>query len=280
MEEMRFTIYSERDRQLPFALYGVKTRHEQEHVVRSHGLPFYQWIQCEQGSGTLYLENRQFSVSPGMGFFLLPHVSHSYCSDQPEIPWIVDFVLFDSYVMERLCAGTLLEHSGVYYVNNPEDIIKEMHTLYEEPAVPDQAKNAAHSVTLYKMILMLLHRVSATEGSSSQEKNQYVAPVITYIENHFHEPIYLDQLAAISGLSQTYLCHVFKNVTGLCISDYIKQARIRHSKALLTGSKDIPIRQAGEMCGFTSPSYFNKIFKEIEGISPGEFRKLQVSGFT
>lgn len=75
--------------------------------------------------------------------------------------------------------------------------------------------------------------------------------------------------------NRTYVSKVVNEELKTNFSDLINQYRIEHAKKLLKGheSKTLGLSQIGELSGFKSDSSFYRIFKEKEGISPGDFRK-------
>jgi len=75
--------------------------------------------------------------------------------------------------------------------------------------------------------------------------------------------------------NRTYVSKVVNEELKTNFSDLINQCRIEHAKKLLKDheSKTLGLSQIGELSGFKSDSSFYRIFKEKEGISPGDFRK-------
>ena len=68
-----------------------------------------------------------------------------------------------------------------------------------------------------------------------------------------------------------YMCHLFKKTTGTTIGDYKKELKITKAKKMLV-STDMKIGDISTVCGFMDDSYFSKVFKAAEGISPGQYR--------
>ena len=73
-------------------------------------------------------------------------------------------------------------------------------------------------------------------------------------------------------LGQRQLNRKMKAITGIDTGTYIRDKRIVNAKKLLKGT-DKTIGEIQSLCGFDSPSYFSKVFRDVEGISPSEFRK-------
>ena len=82
----------------------------------------------------------------------------------------------------------------------------------------------------------------------------------------------LDEISRNSGLSQAKLQEGFKFLYAKTVSEYIRHARLEEARDLMNNS-NLNISQIVYSIGFTSRSYFSKIFKEKYGISPNEFKK-------
>ncbi|MBO9593926.1 MAG: helix-turn-helix domain-containing protein [Niabella sp.] len=96
--------------------------------------------------------------------------------------------------------------------------------------------------------------------------------IFEYIFKNFRRSISLEEVAAIIPMSASAFCRFFKSKTGRTLSDFIKEVRIGHAtKLLLEGNYNV-----SETCynsGYNNISNFNKHFKELEGVSPKQFRE-------
>ena len=93
-----------------------------------------------------------------------------------------------------------------------------------------------------------------------------------YLEIHFRDSISLDDLAGLFYIDKYYLTRRFKQQYGCTVNTYLQQLRITHAKHLLRFS-DRSIEEIALDCGVNDPNYFARLFKKVEGISPGEFRR-------
>ena len=93
-----------------------------------------------------------------------------------------------------------------------------------------------------------------------------------YIDNHFKEPLSLDQLAEMAHISKYYLAHTFQEAFHTSPISYLIARRIQESRFLLRET-DLSLSQIAQILGFSSLSYFSQSFRRLEGISPIEFRK-------
>lgn len=81
------------------------------------------------------------------------------------------------------------------------------------------------------------------------------------------------ELADKIGISLYYMIHVFKKETGKTITEYKTDCKMEKAKGLLSqGNK--PVTDIAMECGFATSSYFSQTFKQIFGITPGEYRKM------
>ena len=95
--------------------------------------------------------------------------------------------------------------------------------------------------------------------------------IITYVEEHFREPISLRDGAGQLGLAREYFCRFFKKNMGISFLEYINEVRLAHIYYDLTHT-DTPISIIIEENGFTNQKLFNKLFKELYGCTPSAAR--------
>ena len=92
-----------------------------------------------------------------------------------------------------------------------------------------------------------------------------------YLDSHYQEKITLDNLADKFLINKYALSRGFKEQFGTSIINYLLSVRITHAKQLLRFSSD-SVEEIGNQCGISPLYYFSRIFKQIEGISPMEYR--------
>jgi AraC-like DNA-binding protein len=102
-----------------------------------------------------------------------------------------------------------------------------------------------------------------------------VETVAAFIENNFHTDITVEKLAKTAGYSVFHFSRIFKEHTGFSPADYLIKTRIDKAKELLSRTS-LPIELIAEKAGFHSPNYFNKVFKEREHQTPGQYRKITI----
>lgn len=117
-----------------------------------------------------------------------------------------------------------------------------------------------------------IHRVHKIR--QSPKLSAPIAQCRDYIEMHLEEKIRARDLAVLAGYTEYYLTHKFKEETGISVSDYVKRAKIDRAKILLR-STDLSIQELSERFCFSSRNYFSRVFMELTGCSPIEYRENQ-----
>lgn len=101
-----------------------------------------------------------------------------------------------------------------------------------------------------------------------------VEVVKRWIEEHYSEQAELSNLAGMVYLTPTYLSKLFKQETGMTITDYLIEIRIKRAKQLLADSSNLKIHEVGHEVGYPDPAYFNKLFKRMVGVTPNEYKRI------
>ena len=92
-----------------------------------------------------------------------------------------------------------------------------------------------------------------------------------YADEQYTENLTLHELGATYRKNEKYLGRLFKHEIGISFSDYVLAKRLKRAEKLLKTTEEKIIEIALE-CGFNNISYFNRVFKEKNGISPSEYR--------
>ncbi|BAS55689.1 putative transcriptional regulator [Leptolyngbya boryana NIES-2135] len=107
------------------------------------------------------------------------------------------------------------------------------------------------------------------DGLSKQKLRQ----AIEYIQAHLGEDISLIDIATELGMSQYYLCHLFKRSTGISPHQFLIHQRVERARLLLKQPERTVLSVALE-CGFANQSHFARCFRQCTGVNPNQFRKL------
>lgn len=104
-------------------------------------------------------------------------------------------------------------------------------------------------------------------GLSSSKLRQ----LVTYVDEHYAEPIRLADLAARADMSPHYFCQLFKQSTGQSPHQYLMERRIEHAKRMLREGR-MTLAEIAYRTGFSSQAHFTGAFRRWAGVTPGEYR--------
>lgn len=128
-------------------------------------------------------------------------------------------------------------------------------------------------IRIYKMSQQDLAQVT----SKKTEKEIHAEDIASWIRDHFKEKISLDRISTELNLSKYYVSHVFKEVTGFTVMEYVMGCRLNQVKYLLEMEPDLTIAEVSNSSGFESLAHFSRYFKEKVGVTPSKYRKNKLT---
>ncbi|WP_158606900.1 AraC family transcriptional regulator [Paenibacillus ginsengarvi] len=248
-----------------------------------HGMEF---LYVFQGSLLIVMENRIHQVGPGTLLLFQPFQLHRVEPDL-DSDYERTVLIFDPYYMENRLQPYPQFHRFFEYLCKeklPVQIVRHpmLDQLFDHGkqylfggSVKDEQ---SEQLTFFiQSVLQSLYWIwntldPAAANSPSLRANHYAENVMKWIDQHFHEELTLEQLAALVHISPYHLSRLFHEATGSKISEHITARRIREACFLLkTGNT--PIKEIGERIGFPNFSYFCRIFRKHTGLSPRAYRE-------
>lgn len=154
--------------------------------------------------------------------------------------------------------------------------LKSLFTSIQTELKDQQQEYAISIKSILTLLLINLirdHNYAESERTVSQEQFLTIQQALSYIDDHFNEKITLKELSTLAGLTPNYFCFLFKQVSGLTLSDYLCAKRIDKAIQLLaTESNFTNIIDIAADCGYNNTANFNKAFKKTTGMTPSEYR--------
>ncbi|MDR1900898.1 MAG: AraC family transcriptional regulator [Treponema sp.] len=131
----------------------------------------------------------------------------------------------------------------------------------------------AKTLELISLLLDWHRRLDVTALPQLTEHDRAgITEVLTFVEEHFTEPISLNILAKLAAMSVSKFTVAFKRHTGLSATTYISRFRMEKATNMLKKTS-VPIGEIATMVGYKHHASFSAAFQEQFGITPGEFRK-------
>ncbi|MDR1961592.1 MAG: DNA-binding response regulator [Gracilibacteraceae bacterium] len=130
-------------------------------------------------------------------------------------------------------------------------------------------------VTGKKELLQVWDRDFSAVGRVVKKYQMLDDPLIyrigKYVVVHIDERLSLDDLSKRLYMNKSYISHIFKKVSGMGLTDFQLDAKIDRAKILLH-DEERKIAEIAEQIGYGNVEYFRKIFRDITGMSPSEYR--------
>ncbi len=230
------------------------------------------------GDGVIVGGDEPFTISNGVLLFI---GRRKYHYTMPETYEIYDRskILISaeefSRILNSLADNSLWKNiftpDSLVYAVIPEDDRQSVESLYEEIQKFSSDKNYSDIVFTgcVMKLLFYLHKniiknVSPSYGS--------IYKAIAYINENIFEDITIDDVCAEAHMSKYHFCRVFKKNTGRTVMSYILKTRVVLAQTMLK-KENLTIADVSRLCGFSSVSYFSRVFKKETGFSPLKYRK-------
>lgn len=140
----------------------------------------------------------------------------------------------------------------------------------EEPGYQFPVRNALSE------LIWLLHAHLTPAAASVRSKDlrdaQRIKAMLSYIHSHYSNELNTAAIAANASVSESECLRCFRSTIGTTPIQYLRQYRIQQAALQLTQTRD-KISDIAISCGFQDMSYFTKVFREIMGFTPSEYRK-------
>lgn len=236
--------------------------------VRNHYLFHY----VISGKGILHANNTHYEIEGGTGFLIVPNEVTTYLADEHD-PWNYAWIEFDG-----LAASSCLQRAGLsgkqplYHPVSHEAGRKLQNQMMN---IIDHNNDSSMYLIGQAFIFMdLLMRGSGHRESSSNKRLRdfYMKEALSFIEQHYHLDISIEDIADSCGLDRSYFGRIFRDTMGSSPQKFLMIYRMAKAEKLLKESK-MPIGKISTMVGYSNQLHFSRAFKEIYGVSPRDYRQ-------
>ncbi len=237
-------------------------------------------IYIYEGSGGIVCSEKTLPITKGILCFI---GSERYHYTMPEKPEVYDrskiFIsnerllsLLSLLPNESQLRRKFTSESLVYAQISGEDV-KEVESLIDSLAVHEGREN--FDAILLSVYIRLLAFIDENHVDSVSPNTGFLIPAIEYVNAHISEEIKIDDVCAVVHISKYHFCREFKKMTGQTFMEYLLDTRVVLAKKMLAKDR-LGVGEISARCGFSSVSYFCRVFKDKTGRTPLAFRKSSV----
>jgi AraC-like DNA-binding protein len=122
------------------------------------------------------------------------------------------------------------------------------------------------------LLIDVLQLIKQEPRKRSELASWQLRRAIDFIEEHCLRNIRLEELASLTGLSQSHFSHAFKASTGLPPHQWQMKARLERAKQLLIKS-DMPLTNVAVETGFADQAHFTRVFRKNVGVAPARWKR-------
>ncbi|WP_138752154.1 helix-turn-helix transcriptional regulator [Paenibacillus sinopodophylli] len=227
------------------------------------------------GKGYVTTEGKRYELLKGQGFLYGPGMRQSYYSDASE-PWSIRWVHFYGERLEELLDSRGLDEPWLFslsHLSPVESLLEKLLTLGEAYQIDDEYTVAS---TLYELLTRLLNTSDRLNVPLNYASDK-IRAVANYVRSHSQEPFSIEKAAALAGYSTHYFSRKFGQTFGKSFPDFLLESRLVQAKRLLA-STGLSVKQIALETGFSQASYFSSCFRQLEGMTPVQFRSLHRIG--
>jgi AraC-like DNA-binding protein len=270
--------------------------HFQEFVQERFDSPLhvhdeFELILIAKSHGKLYVGNEVTNFTENDVFLFAPGIPHCFYNTKDyerggvpahalTVQFKYDFLgkdFFDkteSYKVKQLIN---LSKAGIHF-NNPSKRLKSrIQNL-------DKQNNLQRLGYLLFVLSELANSREYTLLTSdnlllNNSESQVINDVIQYVAENFQKDISLGKAADIANMQKSAFCRYFKRRTKKRFMEFVNETRLKHAQKLLVET-DKNVLEIAYECGYESTSYFYRVFKHYNLISPVNYRKNIQSRYT
>lgn len=260
-----------------------------EHIVRDsafnmpskHFHDEYELYYLCAGGRFYFIDNQTYLIEPGSIVLINQHQIHK---TSPSDSLFHDRILVEFHeasmphlkLLDIDLKAFFNKYEGVVKLRKEEQLNIENYfqTIFHEFDKKQAHYKAQVQLKLSEM-LIYISRILPTHSlptHNQSPKQQKVNEISDYIASTYYKPLSLNNLANQFFLNKSYLSRIFKEITGFTVNEYIYITKIKKAQELLVNT-DWAISKIATSLGYSSLTYFERIFKKYTETTPTRYRK-------
>jgi len=231
------------------------------------------------GTGQLNYHEKNYQLKAGDLFFIDCR-DYQYYKTISEDPWEMDWIHINgansqAFYQEFTKNGSPIFTTAQKTVHqNPIHLLmQDLLHLQKEPnsKTPFQASIVIHE--LLNEIILQKYQLDF----SDEDIPAYILEVKNFLDEHFRRPLTLDELAKNFHINKFQITKDYSKYMGSPPIDYLLSKKVSYAKDLLRYTK-LSVKQISLEIGIENTAYFSRLFKNKTGLSPSQYRRLEIGG--
>ncbi|RDW21882.1 AraC family transcriptional regulator [Oceanobacillus arenosus] len=242
------------------------------------------------GSCRYLIRNQIYDLEPGDILLMDGMTLH-----KPNVPQNSEYVRSTIHFSPQWIQGMLQEIGGMHLL----DVFKKLHHCLirtkenEESKALEKViqrmsdvKRSSNSFAELEMkalllqVLIMVNQLGQVDSmklqSSKIDKMKHAEDIVSFIQTNYMYKLTIDSISDALSLSKSYVSHVFKEMTGFTVMEYVMGYRLTQVKFLLEMEPDKALKDIANECGFESVSHFSRYFREKVGVTAREYRSKRL----
>lgn len=245
-----------------------------------------QFMYVVNGTLDVSIGDDTFNIKKGDGLFINSNVVHELTSEfsqteyycwNIEIPETINYLEFN-YVSEIINKAHYVPY---IYLSQDDKQQRELLEIINSAGQIYEKQNSYFELDItakyYKAIKWLLLHLAEVNEQKRYYFDYRIKRLITYLQDHFHKKISLQMLSEEIHMSKSETVRCFKFYVNQTPMQYLVNLRLEHSIRMLRSKHPYTITEIAMACGFSTTSYFIKVFKEKYKLTPKQFQKKQIT---
>lgn len=250
-------------------LWVAESNFPTQSSIKPHSHNYYHLFFIRQGPVEFTVKDENYTLQQGEFILAKPNVIHAMSNIKSR--------MVRCYEIKFASTNPMLSLLPAYFPQNAftETLIRE---LVEESA-RNKPTSPIFACDYLQALINYLYRIYGTPEDSESTTidttgySQVSRDIVNYLEKNYARDISLQEIADAVGFNKTYICSVFKRISGMTIANCLTVIRIKKAAEAISFS-DMNLAQVSALTGFTNLNHFNRIFKKVVGIPPGQYRRM------
>lgn len=163
-----------------------------------------------------------------------------------------------------------------------EEIFNKIENIQRSSDISDHIRETELKVLLLQALIIVYKLVQMNHLNFTKEKSikaKHAEKIATYIQENYMQKLNLDSISEALHLSKSYVSHLFKEMTGYTVMEYVMVCRLNQTKYLLEMEPEKSIKDIAYESGFESASHFSRYFRSNVGKTAREYRHHRLKLF-